>query len=373
MQQRWLRAVVMSGALAALGLAAAMPALAQSSVAWLGVYTQTLNADLRAGLDYDGDGVLVSGVVEDGPADRAGVRKGDIIVSFNSRGVETSGELTELVRDARSGQEVSLVIWRDGERRTLSPRLGTRPDDDETPRPRILRDRDDASGDDDSDDWVAPRAPRAPAAPRAPKAPKAPKEPRVWVFEDDDGNRHEMDLRGLDKLRELERMPGMRGMTWNFGRPRLGITMDDASGRGVRVTDVLDDTPADRAGLREGDVILRIGDEAIDDTEDLSRVVRGAPEGPISIEVRRNGTRRTLEANLGPKREDDAARRRIAREMRDGARTPRTFEFRTPAPGAREELRWRSRDRDELRREIENLRRELQRLERELEEREDDR
>ena len=49
MQQRWLRAVVTSGALAVLGLAAAMPALAQDGVAWLGVYTQTLDSDLRSG------------------------------------------------------------------------------------------------------------------------------------------------------------------------------------------------------------------------------------------------------------------------------------------------------------------------------------
>ena len=370
MQQRWLRAVVMSGALAALGLAAAMPALAQDGVAWLGVYTQTLDSDLRSGLDYDGDGVLVSGVVDDGPADRAGVRKGDIIVSFNSRGVETSGDLTRLVRESRPGQEVSLVVWREGDRRTLSPRLVTRPSGDDTPRPRIVRDRDDEDGEDEGDDeWAVPVPPRAPAAPRAPKAPK---EPRVWVFEDDDGNRHEMDLRGLDKLRDLEHLPGMRGTTWNFGRPRLGITMEDGSGSGVRVGSVLDGTPADRAGLREGDVIVRIGGTEIDDSEDVSRVVRSAPEGPIAIEVRRNGTRRTLEADLGPKRDEPLLKRRIERDLRDG-REPRTFEFRTPTPGAREELRWKSRDRDELRREIENLRRELQRLERELEEREDDR
>lgn len=361
MQQRWLRAAVLSGALAALGLAAAMPALAQDGGAWLGVYTQTLNADLRAGLDYDGDGVLVSGVVDDGPADRAGVRKGDIIVSFNSRRVEASGELTELVRGARPGQEVTLVVWRDGDRRTLTPRLVERRSDGPAPRARVLRER---AGD----------AREAPAPPRAPKAPKAPKEPRVWVFEDEEGDVHEMHLRGLEKLRELDiEMPDMDGLIRNVGRPRLGIGMEDADGGGVRVTNVLDDTPADRAGLREGDVILRVGDTEVEDTDDLGRAVRGAPEGRIAIEVRRDGARRTLEAELGPKREDRLIRRHVERELRDGAREPRVFRFRTPVPDAHGELRWRSRDRDELRREIEELRRELRRLKRELEERKDDR
>lgn len=367
MQQRWLRAAVMAGALAVLGLTAAMPALAQSSVAWLGVYTQTLNADLRAGLDYDGDGVVVSGVVDDSPADRAGVRKGDIIVSFNSRRVETSAALTELVRDARVGQEVTLAIWRDGERRTLTPRLGTRPSGDAAPRTWTPRE-DGEDEDGRMEFWVAPDAPdapEAPKAPRAPKAPSAPKAPRAWVFEDENGERHELHLRGLERLRdlqgleklgrlrELENLPEIMARA---GRPRLGIMMEDTDA-GVRVTDVLEDTPAERAGLREGDVIRRVNGVRIGDTDDLSRAVREAGEGPVSVEVRRNGTTRTLEAKLGPKRE------RVVIRGRASGPTPRTFEFHGRGPGA---------DAD-LRQELQELRREVEALRRELREREDDR
>jgi hypothetical protein len=104
----------------------------------------------------------------------------------------------------------------------------------------------------------------------------------------------------------------------------------------------------------------------VDDTDDLSRAVRGAPEGPIAIEVRRNGTRRTLEARLGPKRDDASLERRSVRRLRESQ--PRVFEFHAPTPAPR----WseRTRERDDLRREIESLRRELRRLERELEEQE---
>jgi len=204
------------------------------------------------------------------------------------------------------------------------------------------------------------------------------------VYEDKDGGdweenengegRHDIEIRGLDKLHELEGLRGLRGMTMNLGRPRLGITMEDASG-GVRITDVLDDTPAARAGLREGDVIVRVGDDAIGDTEDLGRAVRNAPAGPLSIEVRRNGTRRTLEANLGPARDGDDVRRQIERELRvPGNGKTRVYRFEAPTPTPeRGAMRWRPRDSDELRREIADLRRRLEQLERQLEAQGDDR
>src|SRR5688500_7594997 len=77
------------------------PAPAQDrAVPWLGVVTQSLDRGLRDGMDYDGDGVLVSEVVNDSPAERAGIEKGDILATVNGRGVESPSELTSVIRSA---------------------------------------------------------------------------------------------------------------------------------------------------------------------------------------------------------------------------------------------------------------------------------
>ena len=131
-------------ALLVLGCLSAAPGQSQSTdTPWLGVSMQSLNDGLRDGMSYQGNGVLVSRVVDGSPADRAGLRKGDVIASVNGRSVDSPDELTRIVRDQRVGETVSLTVFRDGNRRTLSARLGNWPDGNEleatpedTPRPR---------------------------------------------------------------------------------------------------------------------------------------------------------------------------------------------------------------------------------------------
>src|SRR5262245_56859685 len=119
-------------ALLALGLSTAAPKSARADdTPWLGVTLQELNDGLRDGIGYDGDGVLVSSVLTDSPADRAGLRSGDVIVRFNGRTASSPDQLTQLVRDWRVGQSVQVTVIRNGERRTLSARLGNRPDEED--------------------------------------------------------------------------------------------------------------------------------------------------------------------------------------------------------------------------------------------------
>src|SRR5262245_59088052 len=119
-------------ALLALGLTAAAPKTSRADdTPWLGVTLQSLSEGLRDGMGYDGEGVLVNRVMDGSPADRAGLRHGDVIVRFNGRSAESPDQLTRLVRGSRVGQSVTLTIVRDGDRRTISARLGNRPDDEE--------------------------------------------------------------------------------------------------------------------------------------------------------------------------------------------------------------------------------------------------
>jgi len=82
----------------------------------------------------------------------------------------------------------------------------------------------------------------------------------------------------------------------------LGLGSD----RGALVASVVPDSPAAKAGLRSGDVILHAGDKAIESTRGLSRLVASIPAGTdLSIEVWRNGAKERLPVVIGPMPAED--------------------------------------------------------------------
>jgi len=358
---RWL------SALATVALTTMLLAGAAWARPWLGVYTQEITGELRDGLDLHGDGVLVNRVVDGSPADRAGLRKGDVIVRYNSRGVGSPDELARLVGDSRNDQEIELSILRDGRSRSLSVQLAERPSDDEEMSPR------------------APEAPEAPQAPEAPPAPRAKHDMKFKIVtpDDDQGDGHahvyrwEGDLDPEQMNGWMRQLPGNLGDLGNLrmlgmlgGRGRLGVRIESLSDdlasalgapdkEGVLVLGVMKDTPAEKAGLRAGDVITSVDDHKVADTEALVRAI-GDADGKVSLGVWRKGAKRTVEAEL----EDGA--RRLHREMsmdedRSGDK--------------RKVIRLRdhdSTDDGDLRQQIDELRQQLRELKQQLEERHHD-
>jgi serine protease Do len=79
----------------------------------LGVGIQSINQDLASlfGLDKP-DGALVSNVVKDGPADKAGIQPGDVITQFNGKAIARSSDLPSLVAEVPPGQTAKVEIWR---------------------------------------------------------------------------------------------------------------------------------------------------------------------------------------------------------------------------------------------------------------------
>ena len=92
---------------------------------WLGVHIQNLDDDLAKAMDRDStDGVLVSKVAEESPAENYGLEEGDIIVGFGDYDITRSRDLTRAVADTKSGTEVEVRIWRDGEPQDLTVEVG---------------------------------------------------------------------------------------------------------------------------------------------------------------------------------------------------------------------------------------------------------
>ncbi len=83
------------------------------------------------GLEGVKTGALVAGLTRGGPAERGGLKTGDVVIAVDGHKVETSGEMTRAVGKAKPGQIVRLTVIRDGRRRTVIVRTGTRPSERE--------------------------------------------------------------------------------------------------------------------------------------------------------------------------------------------------------------------------------------------------
>ena len=92
---------------------------------WLGVVVQGITPDLQAKLKLkDEKGALVADVVKGGPADKAGVQRGDVIVSFEGKQLGESNELPFLVASMPVGQTVKVGVLRKGKKKELQVRIG---------------------------------------------------------------------------------------------------------------------------------------------------------------------------------------------------------------------------------------------------------
>ncbi|WP_374377298.1 DegQ family serine endoprotease [Dongia sp.] len=92
---------------------------------WLGVRIQTVSPELAEGLRLpEAKGALVSSVSTGGPADKAGIRQGDVILEFDGHEVADMKALPRLVADTQFGKSVPVSIWRKGAKTSVTVELG---------------------------------------------------------------------------------------------------------------------------------------------------------------------------------------------------------------------------------------------------------
>ena len=72
---------------------------------------------------------MVAGVNDGGPADKAKIHNGDIILKFNNQDVKEMRSLPRIVADSEVGQSVPVLLWRDGKQVTVQATLAEKPDD----------------------------------------------------------------------------------------------------------------------------------------------------------------------------------------------------------------------------------------------------
>lgn len=101
---------------------------------YLGVQVQDVTRTLQRARNLPTEqGAMVSRVEPGSPADRSGIRRGDVIVEVNGDKIEDSADLIRTVRRLDSGENARVTLWRGGSLRTITAELGDRPQRQEMP------------------------------------------------------------------------------------------------------------------------------------------------------------------------------------------------------------------------------------------------
>jgi serine protease Do len=92
---------------------------------WLGVVIQPVTSELKDKLKLSTEkGALVADVVEGGPAEKAGIERGDVIVTFDGKDISESDDLPYIVASTPIGKSVTVEVIRKGERKNIQVEIG---------------------------------------------------------------------------------------------------------------------------------------------------------------------------------------------------------------------------------------------------------
>ncbi|MET0402750.1 MAG: trypsin-like peptidase domain-containing protein [Cystobacter sp.] len=189
--------------------------------AWLGIGIQDLDEDLSRALKLPvTEGAIINQVSENSPAGRAGLKLDDVIVAVDGQKVTSGGALTRSVALKTPGSTSAVEVFRDGKRQTVKVQLGTRPDLENL--------------------GVRPR--------RSEEGEEQSSKARVGL-----------NLNNLD--------------------PRIAERIGLKSTQGALVTEVVPGSPAERAQLEAGMVVVEVDRKPVTNAQELAGIIRKAPAG----------------------------------------------------------------------------------------------
>lgn len=233
---------------------------------WLGVELHEVTSDNAKDLKLSAErGVVLGKIVPDSPAAKAGLKENDVVTEINGQRVEGAAQFRRMIHEIPAGRSVQLTIWRDGRAQNLSVTLGKAEE-----RRRTLQ--------------------------------MAKPAPGTFAF----------------SMPEFE-IPDVPVMEWNGGmllggQPRLGIDAEDLNGQlgtffgapdgeGILVREVNPGSPAEKAGVKAGDVITSFNGERIRTLGDLREKLSAKREAKdkdrsVKLGVLRNKSEVSLSVEL---------------------------------------------------------------------------
>lgn len=202
-------------------------------------------------------GAEVQEVTEGSAADKAGIKKGDIITMIDDKKISGPDDLSTTIQDHKPGDKVTVTFLRDSKEQKMTVELGK---------------------------WKGVKINGFTMTPD-----------QNFNF-----NMPEFKMEELQpRMQELQRsMPLIYGVDNN--RPKLGLSVQDTEdGKGVKVIDVDDESNAAKAGVKEDDIITQVNDKEVNSADEVAKIVRENRDKPsLTLKVKRGSKTQTIEVKM---------------------------------------------------------------------------
>ena len=232
---------------------------------WLGVETHEVTAEKAKELKLSAErGVVLGKIVADSPAAKAGLKEGDVVTELNGQRVEGTAQFRRMIREIPAGRAVLLNVWRNGRAQTVAVTLG--------------------KSEENHANWIKST-------------------PGTLAFH----------MPEIPAMPEVMEMPGMEHFGFAPGvHARLGIDAENLEGQlaayfgvpegeGILVRSVNSGSPAEKAGVKAGDVITSVNGERVRSVGELREKIAAKNEAKsVELSVLRNKVETKLSVELPP-------------------------------------------------------------------------
>jgi serine protease Do len=217
----------------------------QSNRAMLGVVTEKSD-----------EGLEIQDVTKESAAEKAGLKKGDIITKIDEKKVGSPDELSEAIKNHKPGDKVAISYLRDKKEQKATAELTK---------------------------W---------------------KGLTTWNMVPDHNFKMDMGDLNFDnvmpKIQTMPRTPGVQGWNWVGSGPKLGLSIQDTDdGKGVKVIEVDEESNAAKAGIKEDDVITEVNGKSVNGADEMAKVIReNKDKVSVMIKLQRSGKTQNVEVKM---------------------------------------------------------------------------
>jgi serine protease Do len=205
-------------------------------------------------------GVEVTMVDQDAPAGKAGIKEHDVILTMNGTSIESGAQLRRMIHETPPGRVVTFGLSRDGQPMTVKVQLADKHNEYALVHPKAKEFH-----------FEMPAIPP-------------------------------MDI-DIPAIQVMVTSSARSGLTMENLSSQLGEFFGVKNGNGVLIRSVEKGSRADKAGFRAGDVIVKVGDQAVHDTSDFSHGMKSRSGNSVNVVVVRDKKEQTLTLSLPDRKE----------------------------------------------------------------------